>query len=197
MTQTRNFDKLYYDRFYRNPKTQVYGPEDIQCLGGFVCAYLRHLQLAPSRVLDLGCGLGYWRAVLAQQFPAASYLGVEFSEYLCESEGWTLGSVVDFTSDLPFDLVICQGVLQYLTHAAAAKAMANLATLCSGTLYLEALTVEDWHENCDRQRTDAKVHLRRADWYRKKLDEAFIPLGGGLHLRHGCDVVMYELEKPG
>ena len=68
MAETRSFDKSYYDRFYRNRKTRVYGPKDIGRLGDFVCAYLRHLQVAPRRVLDLGCGLGYWREVVSKHF---------------------------------------------------------------------------------------------------------------------------------
>lgn len=195
MAETHDFDKSYYDRFYRNPKTRVHDRKDTHRLGGFICAYLRHLRIAPRRVLDLGCGLGFWREVLAEHYPRASYLGVEYSDYLCQSEGWTHGSVVDFSSARPFDLVICQGVLQYLPHRAAAKALANLATLCRGALYLEALTAEDWRQNCDRQRSDAKVHLRRADWYRQHLEQSFIAAGGGLYLRHGCDAVLYELEK--
>jgi len=196
MAETRSFDKGYYDRFYRNPKTRVHGRKEIQRLGDFVCAYLHHLRMGPRRVLDLGCGLGYWREIIAEHFGRARYLGIEVSEYLCETEGWTQGSVVDFCAAEPFDLVICQGVLQYLPHAGAARALQNLAMLCRGSLFLEVLTAEDWRHNCDRQRTDAKVHLRRAAWYRKHLKENFSAAGGGLYLRHGCGAVLYELEKP-
>ncbi|MHC5063818.1 MAG: methyltransferase [Planctomycetota bacterium] len=197
MASTQAFDKGYYDRFYRDPKTRVYSRKEVRILGEFVCAYLRHLGLEVRRVLDLGCGLGYWQQVIAKQFPRASYRGVEMSEYLCESMGWEQGSVVDYHCEQPSDLVICQGVLQYLNRPQAAAAIANLAELCGAALYLEALTSEDLRQNCDPQRTDTKVHLRTANWYRRQLEEHFLPVGGGLYIRRDSDIVLYELEKPG
>ena len=47
-------------------------------------------------ILDMGCGIGLWRDVVARHFPHASYHGVEFSPYLCERFGWERGSVVDY-----------------------------------------------------------------------------------------------------
>lgn len=197
MTDTRVFDKGYYDRFYRDPKTRVHGRKEVRILGDFVSAYLRHLRLDIRRVLDLGCGLGYWQQVIARSYPQANYTGVELSEYLCETMGWEQGSVVDYRSKKPADLVICQGVLQYLNRNQAMDAIANLAQLSGSALYLEALTSEDLRQSCDPQRTDTKVHLRSASWYRKQLREHFLPLGGGLFVRQDSEVVLYELEKPG
>ena len=188
------FDERYYDRYYRDRRTRVQSAREIAVLGRFVCAYLAHLGRPVRRVLDAGCGLGHWRAVIAEQHPRARYTGIEVSEYLCEQLGWTRASVADYRSHGRFDLVICQGVLQYLGDREAAAAISNLGRLCRGALYLEALTVEDWRHNCDRRATDGRVHLRAAEWYRKRLARDFCACGGGLYLHRDSDTVLYALE---
>lgn len=189
------FDRAYYDRFYRNPRTRVYEPADVERLCAFVLAYLEHLDLPVQRVLDLGCGLGYWRDALADVRPRARYVGVEISDYLCEEHGWEKGSVVDYRGRGTFDLVVCQGVLQYLSNADADRAIANLARLCRGALYLEVLTKEDWERNCDRSVTDGSMQLRSARWYRQRLEKRFVNAGGGVFVRDETGVVLYELER--
>jgi SAM-dependent methyltransferase len=188
------FDRRYYDRYYRNKQTRVQSAREVERLGRFVCAYLGHLEQPVRRVLDAGCGLGYWRKVIAAHYPAARYTGIELSPYLCEELGWTQASVVDYAPRGRFDLVICQGVLQYLDDAAAAAAIANLGRLSRGALYLEALTAEDWRDNCDRRATDGRVHLRSAEWYRKRLSRRFRAAGGGLYLHRESRSVLYALE---
>jgi SAM-dependent methyltransferase len=192
--KTFSFDRAYYDRYYGNEKTRVAGQKDIDRLAAFVCAYLRQIELPVRRVLDAGCGLGFWGNAIRREFASASYEGVEVSEYLCRKLGWSQGSVVDYDTATPFDLVICQGVLQYLTHAKADRAITNLARLCRGALYLEALTREDWDQHCDQSRTDGDVYLRKGDWYRERLDEYFVNCGGGLFVRRTAPVVLYDLE---
>lgn len=189
------FDEAYFDRFYRDPRTRVASPRDTLRLGRFVCNYLKFLEQPVARVVDLGCGIGSWREAIRRHFPRATYTGVEVSSYLCREYGWVQGSVVDFAADEPFDLVICQGVLQYLDAAEARKAIANLARLCRGALYLEALTREDWEQNCDRTVTDGATHLREAEWYRQALRRRFVNGGGGVFLASASPVVMFELEK--
>jgi len=191
----RVFDQAYYDRFYRDAATRVDDPAALRRLGRFVCAYVKHLQIDVERVVDLGCGLGAWRGVIARHFPRATYQGVEISDYLCREYGWTRGSVVDFRAREPFDLAICQGVLQYLGNQDAAKAIRNLGVLSAGVLYLEALTREDWERNCDQERTDGDVHLRPVAWYRERLAPAFVNCGGGVFLSRRVESYIYELEK--
>lgn len=193
MTQ---FDSQYYRRFYRDPKTRVTDRRAVDKLGNFVCGYLRYLALPVKRALDLGCGLGYWRHSVARHYPRARYHGVEFSSYLCERYGWEQGSVVDYQSKQPFELVICQGVLPYLEAADAKRALANLGALCSGALYLEAITREDLEAGViDTRRTDKAMQLRPASFYRRALAPHFTPLGGGVWLSKRAEAVLYELER--
>lgn len=195
MVRRFNFDEQYYERFYRNALTRVATPQSVAKLAAFVCAYLKHLGQPVRTVADLGCGLGYWQAPLRRHFPRARYVGVEASDYLCRTYGWQQGSVVDFVAQEPFDLVICQGVLQYLSASAARRAIANLGRLCRGALYLEVLTIEDWREVCDRRVTDGSGYLRPAEWYRRQLSARFEACGGGVFLAPQAPVRLFALER--
>lgn len=195
MARRYHFDESYYRRYYMEPGTRVMDAGDYRALADFVCSYLKYLELPVRRVADIGCGLGLWRPLLQRHFPGARYTGVEASEYLCRRYGWRRGSVVDFQARWPFDLIICQGVLQYLPPAQAERAIANLARLCRGALYLDALTREDWEENVDQARTDGDVYLRPGGWYRRRLAEHFVNAGGGLFVSRESPVVVFELEK--
>jgi SAM-dependent methyltransferase len=188
------FDAAYYRRYYEDPKTRVASEADAARLAQLLGAYLRYLEQPVRNVLDLGAGLGQMRAALRAEFPRASYLGVEQSEYACRRFRLQQGSVVDFKARGSFDLVICKGVLQYLDRREAERALANLAQLCRGCLYLEALTREDWRENCDRSKTDGTVHLRPASFYRARLRKHFRSAGAGVFVHERSPVVLYSLE---
>lgn len=194
MTRDR-FDKLYYDRFYGRSRPRARIRRDKERLGDFVCAYLDYLRQPVRNVLDIGCGFGFWRDAVARHYPKARYTGVEYSEYLCERYGWTHGSVVDFRSPRPFDLVICDDTLQYLPANDCAAAIENLAALCRGALYLHVMTREDWDENCDQSRTDPDVHMRTAAWYRRHLRRHFENIGGGVFLSEDSPSIAWALGK--
>jgi SAM-dependent methyltransferase len=195
LAATPRFDAAYYARFYGDRRTRVADAASTQRLAAFVSAYLRFLGLRVREVLDLGCGLGHWRAAIAAQFPGARYTGVEASDYLCRRKGWRKGSVVDYDHGRSVDLAVCQGVLQYLPAPAARAAVANLARLTHGALYLEVLTRADWEENCDRGRTDGAVHLRSGAFYRRLLRPHFTSCGGGVFVRRAAGIPLFELER--
>lgn len=192
------FDEAYYQRYYFDKKTSVVDPEHIERLGAFVCSYLKYLRVPVARVLDVGCGIGLWQGVLAKHLPDASYHGVEYSDYLCTRYGWERGSVVDYRSEQPFDLVICQGVLPYLSAADLKLALHNLGTLSRGALYVEAVTREDYAQGTlDEERTDPRLLRHRAQLYRRGLSQGFTELGGGVWLSHRAEVPLFELECAG
>ena len=191
------FDEAYYQRYYFDQKTRVVDPLHLERLSSFVCSYLKYLRVPVHRVLDVGCGVGLWRDPLQKHFPDMRYHGVEYSAYLCERYGWTQGSVVDFGSTQPYDLVVCQGVLPYLNTADLQKALRNLGDLCCGALYLEAVTREDYErDTIDEDLTDPRLLRHRAQLYRRGLAEHFTALGGGLWLSHRAEVPLFELECP-
>ena len=189
----RRFDETYYTRHYGDPETKV-ETESIDRLVNFVCAYLDYLHIEVREVIDFGCGVGLWRAPLERAWPHVRYIGIEASEHACERYGWTRGSVVDHEHGRAVDLVICQGVLQYLPAREAKRAIRNLARHTGSALYLEALTRADWELVCDQSRTDGDVYLRSGDWYRSALGERFLACGGGLFLPKHSRVPLFELE---
>ena len=135
---------------------------------------------------------------MAQHFPAASYQGVEFSPYLCERFGWQQGSVVDYAASEPFDFVICQGVLPYLSPPDLKAALYNLGRLSRGALYIEAVSREDYERDIiDEDITDNRVFRHRADLYRRGLQEGAIELGGGVWLSRKAEVPLFALEQAG
>jgi SAM-dependent methyltransferase len=193
---TAAFDKEYYQRFYFDPRTAVVSRAEMNARARLIAAYADHIGLPVRRMLDAGCGIGLLRAPLQRAFPRATYTGLEYSEYLCGRYGWEQGSLATFAAD-PFDLVVCYDVMQYLDDRTATRALANLARLTRGVLYLSALTERDWRENCDRTRTDRAVHLRSAEWYGRRLRRHFKPSGVGFWVRRGSPLTTWEMETAG
>jgi trans-aconitate methyltransferase len=150
-----------------------------------------------SSALDLGCGLGLWQKALREQAPHVRYTGVEVSPYLCEKFGWEQGDVSTYAADRKYDLVICQGVLQYLQDEDCATGIDNLARLSRRFLYLEVLTAGDVHAVCEPEGTDFDVHVREASWYARRLAQRFVNLGGGLYAKPRLREHYYELWVTG
>ena len=191
------FDEAYYQRFYFDKKTSVVDQAHVARLGAFVCSYLQYVRVPVQRVLDVGCGIGLWRDAIQQHFPQASYHGVEYSEYLCQRYGWERGSVVDYqpADGQPFDLVICQGVLPYLSPSDLKQALANLGRLSRGALYIEAVAKEDYERDIiDDELTDPRLYRHRAELYRRGLRAHSRELGGGLWLSRQAEVPLFALE---
>ena len=187
------FDAAYYDRFYRNPKTRATSPQEQDLQAQFIASYVRYLAIPISHIIDIGCGLGTLLGSLQQAFPDAVCTGVEVSEYMCETYGWTQGSAVDYHSE-PQDLVVCSDVLGYLDDTMCSKAIDNLARLTGSALYLSVLTQEDM-DICDTEHTDMSQQVRPYTWYRQRLDKHFIGAGGGLFLRKPLDVPLWRMER--
>ena len=195
-TPSNNFGAAYFRKFYLDPATRVVTIEEMRSRAALIASILGHVQIPVRCILDAGCGIGLLRKPLADLYPRARYSGLDTSQYLCQRFGWTQGSVSDFAPPKPFDLVICYDVLQYLPDAQAARAIFNLAKLTRAALYVSALTLEDWRENCDRSRTDRDVHLRPGAWYRRRLKKSFRYLGFGVWLRKEVAATLWDMEKP-
>jgi trans-aconitate methyltransferase len=189
------FDSAYYRRFYVTVATRAVTRAETDQRGRLVAAAVQQLDLPVRRILDAGCGLGWFRKSLLRAFPQAQYVGVEYSEYLCRRFGWIQGSIANFRSRHTFELMICSDVLQYLDDRAAAQAIGNLARLSRGALYLHVPTELDFKERADLKGTDMDVQLRSGDWYREKLDRHFEHAGFGVYVKRGVPVTQWELES--
>jgi SAM-dependent methyltransferase len=188
------FDRAYYQRFYFNPRTAVTSRAEMAARARLIAGCVAYFALPVRSILDAGCGVGLLRAALRRQLRAAQYVGLEYSDYLCERYGWRQGSIVTFRTRERFDLVICYDVLQYLPAPQARDAIDNLARLCRGALYFGALTSEDWRDNCDQRRTDRIAGLRPGRWYRRELSRHFQPLGCGMWLKRGLPLTLWNLD---
>ncbi|HEX2830573.1 MAG TPA: class I SAM-dependent methyltransferase [Burkholderiales bacterium] len=185
------FDRSYYEKWYSDDDEDRV--DIAEQAARFVLSYVDHMDSSIGTVLDLGCGVGLWKAALAKQSKRVRYTGVEYSSYLCERYGWERGSAVDYSPGRTFDLVVCQGVLQYLDDAQCERAIANLAKLSRRFLYLEVLTSGDARRVCDPEGTDFEVHVRDARWYAARLKAHFVNLGGGLYAKPSMREHYFEL----
>jgi SAM-dependent methyltransferase len=190
-----SFGASYFRRFYESRRSRVYGEEQILQLARGVTGFVQWFGGEIGRVLDVGAGTGLWRDWFVREMPQVRYRSVDFSEYACKKYGHELRDIANWRAREKFDLVVCQGVLPYLDDRACAKAIANMAALCKGFLYLEAITARDLRDVCDRSRTDVTVHARSATFYRRLLAKSFEPLGCGLFHARGGDIVFYDLER--
>jgi 2-polyprenyl-3-methyl-5-hydroxy-6-metoxy-1,4-benzoquinol methylase len=190
-----SFDASYFRRFYESRRSRVYGREQIDHLASGVTGFVQWFGGEIERVLDVGAGIGLWRDWFAAHMPTAGYRSIDVSAYACEKYGHERRDIASWRGREKFDLIVCQGVLPYLDDAACAKAIANMAGMCRGFLYVEAITARDLRDVCDRSRTDVTVRARPATFYRRLLKERFEALGCGLfHVRSGA-AVFYDLER--
>lgn len=188
------FDAGYYRRFYLRPATRAMSQPETERRAAVVASLVAQHEIPVKRILDMGCGLGWFKEPLLSVFPKAGYTGVEYSEYLCSEFGWQQGSVMDYQGRGQFDLVVCCDVLQYLDDKAATQAIDNLARLCRGALYLHVPTKLDWQTLMDPSGTDDKVHVRKGSWYQKRLRKHFNHIGNGVLIKKDVEVLQWELQ---
>jgi SAM-dependent methyltransferase len=188
------FGASYFRRYYGR-RSGVYGAAQIDHLARGVTGFVGWFAGELTSVLDVGAGTGLWGAWFRENLPSVRYRAVDVSEYACKTYGHEHRDIASWRARRKFDLVVCQGVLPYLPDAACKQAIGNIAAMCKGFLYLEAITRRDLSDVCDRSRTDATVHARSARFYRTALERHFEPIGCGLHQVLGGRVPFYELER--
>jgi SAM-dependent methyltransferase len=188
------FDAFYYRRFYRGPD-KAHGPREVAHLAEGVLGMCSWWGVRVRTVLDVGAGPGFWRDWLTARRPNVTYRGIDVSEYACRTYDHEQADIVTYKTRNRFDLIVCQGVLQYLGEDSAAAAITNMGQLTRSMLYLEVPTADDFRLVVDPERTDLAVHRRTGEWYRNRLDPFFIELGCGLYYSRLGPVPFYELER--
>ena len=147
----KRYDREYFDRFYRRPRTRVHSPD----------AVLRKVRLAVGAaefmlgreirsVLDIGAGEGAWQPILSRMRPGLRYVGVEPSEYAVERYGrrrnlrvGRFDGLDDARVGRGFDLIVCADVMNYLTTRELNSGLAQIAARLRGLAYLEVYTSHD------------------------------------------------------
>lgn len=193
---TLQFDEAYYRRFYKDPSTRVYDQRRHAKLITGIVGLIEWFGLDLMDVLDVGAGLGWWGEWLRKHRKGVNVISTELDREICRKYGHRQADVTTFRLEQKFELVICQGVLPYLDATGAAAGIENLAAMCGGFLYLEAITKDDMKDAIDAQRTDLRVQLRPAAWYRKRLAPHFREVGGGLYAARSANLPFFALEAP-
>ena len=187
------FDEAYYRRHYQG-RARVHSAREIARLAEGVTGLAAWLGVEVARVLDVGAGPGLWRDWFRRHRPSVRYRSTDVSPYACATFGHERRDVSRWRSRERYDLVVCQGVLQYLDEAAAARAIENLGAMSRGLLYLEVITRRDLAEAVDTEATDTAIQARSGAWYRRRLDPWFVQVGAGLWAARRAGLVFYELE---
>jgi SAM-dependent methyltransferase len=190
------FDEAYYRRFYVDPSTRVYDQKRHARLVAGVVGLAEWFGVTLRDVLDVGAGLGWWGQWLRAHRKGVNVVSTELEPAICERYGHLQADVRTLRLPRKFDLVICQGVLPYLDAEGARAAIENLAAMCDGLLYLEAITRDDMKDAIDPQRTDLRVELRPAKWYRAQLAPHFREVGAGLYAARSAELPFFALEAP-
>jgi SAM-dependent methyltransferase len=181
---SRQYDRRYFDKWYRNPRFRVKSAQELERQVAFVLGAAEHMLGRTVRtVLDVGCGEGNWLAPLRQMRPAVKYTGVDASEYAVARYGKTrnirLGTI-DSLDELrlrkDYDLILCVGMLNYLTPAQFVAGLSHLYDRAGGLVYLELFTSADQGVFGDTMGT----RLRSRAWYRARIREAKF-IGCGMH----------------
>ncbi len=196
------YDKAYFDKWYRSRQHRVRSPAQIRRIVNFTVAAAEYVLDRPLRsVLDVGAGEGHWQPILRSLRPKLRYVGVEPSAYAVgrfgKTRGLRLGSVetldaLKLHESYPegFDLVVCCGVLNYVSARTLGAALETLQTHTAGLAWLEIFTRNDEIEG-----DVAALKPRRASWYRERFaDAGFIPCGLHLYAPRDLAAGLTELE---
>ncbi|MCC6317261.1 MAG: class I SAM-dependent methyltransferase [Gemmatimonadaceae bacterium] len=194
-----HYDKAYFDKWYRQSRTRVKSRLDIDRQLAFVISATEYLLERPvTKVLDVGAGEGNWSVALRRLRPRAKYFGVDPSTYAVERYGKRrnirLGGFGNVgTLGLPddFDLILCCGVMNYVSARELARGLDALTYLCVGAAYFEIFSsaddaTGDFTRSAARSPASWRRLLRRTGW------EA---LGMHLYLRSDMAGIASALER--
>jgi len=145
------YDRAYFDRWYRAPRTRVFTRLEIERRVRFVLDAAEHVTEHPvRRVLDVCCGEGHWQPVIKRLRPNASYTGIDVSEYAIERFGrrrnlrrGRFGELGTLGLEGPFDLIVCAGALYYIDTPELAHGLCAIGELLEGVAFLEIFTEDD------------------------------------------------------
>jgi SAM-dependent methyltransferase len=197
MDRFRRFDEAYYHRFYEDPKTRVITAEEHDALAQFVFSFARYNRVEIKSVLDIGAGTGLWKRWTEKNAKGVQYTGTEVSQAMIKKHGYVHRDIARWRDRKKHDLIVCQGVLQYLPDPDVAPAVANIAAMSRGLVYVEVTTRADLRERCDQIRTDGDIFVRNGSYYRGILNKHMVSVGCGLWWPKDRELPFYELEMAG
>jgi SAM-dependent methyltransferase len=148
----KRYDHSYFARWYHNPRTRILTPADTKRKAQLALAAAEYMLERPVRtVLDIGAGEGTWLPALKAMRPSVRYTGVDPSEYAVRRFGkrrnihWGTFGALDDAGLLSgsYDLVVCCGVVNYLSRPELERGLGVIAALLSGIAFIEVWTTAD------------------------------------------------------
>jgi len=193
------YDRAYFDRWYRDPKTRVKSGAAIRRKAALALSVAEYYLEQPVRsVLDVGCGEGNWLPALRSLRPKIRYTGVDASRYAVERFGKKrnirLGSFanleeIGLVDD--YDLIVCSDTLFYLPIEELALGLASLAHRAAGVAFLELYTDGD-----SLIGDFPKEGLQSANFYRRLLkNHGFLSVGSHCYLGPDMAERAMEMER--
>lgn len=145
------YDRAYFDRWYRDPKTRVKSGASIHRKAAIALSVTEYYLERPVRsILDVGCGEGNWLSALRLMRPKIRYTGIDASLYAVERFGkkrnirlGTFDTLEEIGLADDYDLIICSDTLFYLPIEELELGLASLAHRAAGVAFLELYTDSD------------------------------------------------------
>ena len=197
MDRFRRFDEAYYHRFYESPQTRVISVDEHAHLAAFVFQFAHYNKVEVKSVLDVGAGTGLWKHWIEKHEKGVQYIGTEVSQAMCKKHGFLHRDIARWRDRKKHDLIICQGVLQYLPDPDVAPAVANIAAMSRGLVYVEVTTRQDLRDRADTTRSDTDIFVRNGSYYRGILGKHLMSVGAGLWWVKDRPPPFFELEMAG
>lgn len=193
------YDRAYFDRWYRDPRSRVRAQGETRRKVAMVVALAEYyLGRSVRNVLDVGCGEGVWRAPLRKLRPRIDYLGLDSSGYAIARFGRARNLRLARFSDLAelrferrFDLIVCSDVLHYLRAPELVRGLSGFAELLGGLAFIELFSSRDPVDG-----DMAGFIPRPPGWYRKRFAEAgLMACGSHCYLSPLLQRSVSELER--
>lgn len=193
------YDRAYFDRWYRDPKTRVKSAASIRRKAALALSLAEYYLERPVRtVLDVGCGEGNWLPAMRSLRKGIRYTGVDSSRYAVgrfgKKRNIRLGSFatleeIGLAED--YDLIVCSDTLFYLPLEELKVGLDSLAHRAAGAAFLELYSEED-----SLIGDFPKEGLKRAAFYRRLLrTHGFRSVGSHCYL--GPDMAGRAMQMEG
>lgn len=197
------YDRAYFDRWYRDPKTRVKSSAAIRRKAALALSVAEYyLERRVRTVLDVGCGEGNWLPALRSLRRGIRYTGVDASNYAVGRYGksrnirlGTFDTLEDIGLADDYDLIVCSDTLFYLPLEELKAGISSLARRAAGIAFLELYTGKD-----SLVGDFPKEGLQSADFYRSLLKKhGFLSVGSHCYLGpelHSAAMQLETAENP-
>lgn len=195
---TKQYDRAYFDRWYRNSKHERDCKSFLERKIHLAVSIAEYYLERPIRsVLDVGCGEAVWRAPLLKLRPKLEYRGVDSSDYAVRRFGPArniafaeFGQLEQLRFGAPVDLLVCSDVMHYIPDAELKRGLKGFSELCAGVAFLELWAKED-----DIVGDKVGFIERPATWYRKQFAKSgFSACGSHTYLSENLRTSAASLE---